>query len=74
MKGMASIENIEIQGLSKMTRNLDDVLAESERILNKINERLDKINEQQEKILQANKILEGTLHFEEWKKLKKGVV
>lgn len=50
---------------------LNNVLAESECILEKINRRLDKINARQEQIEEKDKSLDGLLYFLEWKESKK---
>ena len=62
------------QGMNEMRdKKIDSVLAESERILDKINKRLDNINARQEEIEDMDKALDGLLYFVEWKESKKGV-
>ncbi|MFD4058765.1 hypothetical protein [Streptomyces californicus] len=73
MKEMA-LENIAgaIMENEKQDR-LEQVLADGEMILNRVNARLDKINKLQKKMEDTLKAFEGTVYLKEWKLEKEGV-
>lgn len=52
---------------------LEQVLADGEMILNRVNARLDKINKLQKKMEDTLKAFEGTVYLKEWKLEKEGV-
>ena len=63
-----------IDEMRKDYLKLDDVLEESERILEDIHRRLDRINARQNYIKNTDKELEGSLILKEWKESEKGVI
>ncbi|MFB7304656.1 hypothetical protein [Heyndrickxia sporothermodurans] len=75
MKEMALNNDVvnESVNVDKQDR-LEIVLAESERILNRVNERLDRIDERQKQIEIKAKQLEGIQYFIKWKLEKEGVI
>lgn len=52
---------------------LEQVLADGEMILIRVNARLDKINKLQKKMEDTLKAFEGTVYLKEWKLEKEGV-
>ncbi|MFJ8069993.1 hypothetical protein ACIQZD_13715 [Peribacillus sp. NPDC096447] len=52
---------------------LEQVLADGEQILNRVNARLDNIDARQNKIEEAMKAIEGLTYLIEWKEAKEGV-
>ena len=72
MKDMA-IENAGALNMEKTKQDrLEQVLADGELILNRVNARLDRIDKRQLEIEKTIKAIEGAIYLEEWK-LKKGV-
>ena len=69
MKEMA-IENIIVDVLDMKEAQqdrLETVLAESERILDRVNERLERITQRQIELENKVKQIDGLLYFVEWK-------
>lgn len=68
MKDMALDNTFTVEGIYSVKEDrFELVLAENERILNRVNERLERIDLIQEKIEDLYKELEGLLIFSEWK-------
>lgn len=66
MKDMA-MEEIAFKGAEELEQDrLEIVLAESGRILNRVNERLERMNKRQEEMEIKYKQLDGLLYFAEW--------
>ncbi|WP_374187617.1 hypothetical protein ACEPPU_07250 [Priestia aryabhattai] len=66
MKDMA-IENNSIESVKHVEQDrLEIVLAESERILNRVNERLERMDKRQEEMEIKYKQLDGLFYFMEW--------
>lgn len=53
---------------------LENVLAESERILNRVHERLDRITRRQMEMEKLLTVIEGLKYYKEWKSDKKEVI
>lgn len=53
---------------------LENVLAESERILNRVHERLDRITRRQMEMEKLLTVIEGLEYYKEWKSDKKEVI
>ena len=51
----------------EISKRLDKVLQENERLLKQIKERLAKIDKRQNDIEETDKALEGSLYLSEWK-------
>ena len=69
MKDMA-IENVIVDVLDMKEAQqdkLETVLAESERILDRVNERLERITQRQIELENKVKQIDGLLYFAEWK-------
>lgn len=68
MKEIVLNNTFAIEGIDYVKQDrFELVLAENERILNRVNERLERIDLIQEKIEDLYKELEGLLIFSEWK-------
>ncbi|MEK4752287.1 hypothetical protein MKX72_07320 [Priestia sp. FSL R5-0597] len=66
MKDMA-MEEIAFKGAEELEQDrLEIVLAESERILNRVSERLKRMDKRQEEMEIKYKQLDGLLYFMEW--------
>jgi hypothetical protein len=66
MKDMA-IKNSSSESVKHVEQGrLETVLVESERILNRVNERLGRMNRRQEEMEIKYKQLDGLLYFAEW--------
>ncbi|MED5103147.1 hypothetical protein P9858_23810 [Niallia circulans] len=73
MKELA-LENVGIESVGDVEKDrLEIVLAESERILNRVNERLDRIDDRHKQMELKLKQIDGFIYFTEWKETKEGV-
>ncbi len=62
-----AMEEIAFKGAEELEQDrLEIVLAESGRILNRVNERLERMNKRQEEMEIKYKQLDGLLYFAEW--------
>lgn len=73
MKEMV-LENVGIESVGDVKKDrLEIVLAESERILNRVNERLNRIDDRHKQMELKLQQIDGLIYFTEWKEAKEGV-
>lgn len=72
MKNMAIETNVGVVVDEMKQDRLEQVLADGELILNKVNARLDRIDKRQKKIEDTFKAIEGLMILQEWKLEKEG--